>query len=89
MVCIKWLLMVVIYICLLMVLYRLLMLLYLYVVLYRLLMLLLDKPTIRDVIAFPLNQSGEDLLMGAPSEVTDDRLQELAIAVKRKPKTEG
>ena len=32
-------------------------------------MLLADEPNIREVIAFPLNQQGEDLMMGAPAPV--------------------
>jgi aspartyl-tRNA synthetase len=42
-------------------------------------MLLADEPNIREVIAFPLNQRAEDLLMQAPSEVPPARLRELHI----------
>jgi len=42
-------------------------------------MLLADEPNIREVIAFPLNQRGEDLLMQAPAEVGPERLRELHI----------
>jgi aspartyl-tRNA synthetase len=42
-------------------------------------MLLADEPNIREVILFPLNQQGEDLLMGAPAEVTGARLKELSL----------
>jgi aspartyl-tRNA synthetase len=45
----------------------------------RIVMLLAGQQAIREVIAFPLNQQGEDLLMGAPSHVTDKQLKELHI----------
>jgi aspartyl-tRNA synthetase len=47
----------------------------------RLLMLLEDQANLREVIAFPLNQSARDLLMGAPSSVTEAQLQELHIRI--------
>jgi aspartyl-tRNA synthetase len=50
----------------------------------RIVMLLSDEITIRDVIAFPLAQTGEDLLMGAPSEVSEKQLLEAHIAVQKK-----
>lgn len=45
----------------------------------RLLMVLLDEPNIRDTYAFPLNSSGIDPLMNAPSEISEQQLTELGI----------
>jgi aspartyl-tRNA synthetase len=41
--------------------------------------MLTDSPNIREVITFPLNQQGKDLLMNAPGEVTHAQLKELHI----------
>lgn len=46
----------------------------------RLIMLLLGEDSIREVIAFPKNNKGLDLLVGSPSEVEPRRLKELGIA---------
>lgn len=45
----------------------------------RIVMLLAGETAIREVIAFPLNQQGQDLMMNAPSEVEDKQLKELHI----------
>ncbi len=47
----------------------------------RILMLLEDQANLREIIAFPLNQGARDLLMGAPSQVTDTQLAELHLRV--------
>ena len=50
----------------------------------RMLMLLLDEDSIRETIAFPLNASGGDNLMQAPSEITEMQLREAHIKIRDK-----
>jgi aspartyl-tRNA synthetase len=45
----------------------------------RIVMLLAGAENIREVIMFPMNQRAEDLMMGAPSEVTGEQLRELGL----------
>lgn len=47
----------------------------------RIVMLLADEHNIREVIMFPMNQRAEDLMMGAPSEPTNEQLRELRLRV--------
>ena len=50
----------------------------------RMLMLLTESETIREVIAFPLNSKAQDLMMGAPSNVTREQLRDIHIEVIEK-----
>ncbi|MEE2860680.1 MAG: amino acid--tRNA ligase-related protein, partial [Pseudomonadota bacterium] len=45
----------------------------------RIVMLLADEQNIREVIMFPMNQRAEDLMMGAPSEPTNEQMRELRL----------
>ena len=47
-------------------------------------MLLANEKNIREVTMFPMNQNAQDLMMNAPSEVTDQQLKELNISLKKK-----
>jgi aspartyl-tRNA synthetase len=49
----------------------------------RLLMIITGTANIRDVIAFPKNSRGQDLMMGAPTEVTERQLRDLSLAVRK------
>jgi len=52
----------------------------------RIVMLLCGEDNLRQVVMFPMNQQAEDLLMGAPSEVSPKQLKELHIRVVPPPK---
>ena len=47
----------------------------------RMVMLLCGEENLREVVMFPMNQQAEDLLMGAPSEVSPEQLKELNIRI--------
>ena len=48
----------------------------------RMVMLLTGEENIREVIAFPMNSNAQDLLMGAPGEVTEQQLREVHIKLR-------
>ena len=50
----------------------------------RIVMLLADQKNIREVTIFPLTQNAQDLLMDAPSEVSEKQLKELSIKITQK-----
>ena len=50
----------------------------------RIVMLLADKKNIREVTLFPMNQNAQDLMMQAPSEVSENQIKELGIKIDKK-----
>ena len=48
----------------------------------RMLMLLTEEENIREVIAFPMNSNAQDVLMGAPGEVSEQQLREVHIKIR-------
>ncbi|MDR2464361.1 MAG: aspartate--tRNA ligase [Holosporales bacterium] len=52
----------------------------------RMVMLLANEQSIREVIAFPFNQQAQDLMMNAPSSVTEQQLRELHIQLCKETK---
>ena len=49
----------------------------------RIVMLLTGVDNIREVIAFPMNQQAQDILMGAPSAIPEDQLDDLSIKIDK------
>ena len=47
----------------------------------RIVMLLANESNLREIVAFPLNQQADDLLLGAPGKITDKHLRELNIKI--------
>ena len=50
----------------------------------RIVMLLAEEKNIREVTMFPMNQNAQDLMMAAPSEVSEDQLKELSLSIRKK-----
>ena len=50
----------------------------------RIVMLLAEEKNIREVTMFPMNQNAQDLMMNAPSKVSENQLKELNLSLKKK-----
>ena len=50
----------------------------------RIVMLLANEKNIREITMFPMNQNAQDLMMNAPSEISEDQLKELNLSLKKK-----
>jgi len=50
----------------------------------RLMMIYLDEPNIREVMAFPKDQKAKDLMLGAPSTMPKETIEELSLEIKLK-----
>ena len=50
----------------------------------RIIMLLANEKNIREVTMFPMNQNAQDLMMNAPSKVSEEQLKELNLSIKKK-----
>ena len=49
----------------------------------RIVMLLANEKNIREVTMFPMNQNAQDLMMNAPSEVSEEQIKELNLSIKK------
>ena len=47
-------------------------------------MLLADEENLREVVAFPMNQQAEDLMLCSPTDISEKHLKELGILLKKK-----
>ncbi len=50
-------------------------------------MLLSGEENLREVVAFPMNQQAEDLMLGSPSSISEKHLKELGLNLKKIEKT--
>jgi len=49
----------------------------------RIIMLLAEEKNIREVTMFPMNQNAQDLMMNAPSEISEEQIKELNLSIKK------
>ena len=49
----------------------------------RIVMLLANEKNIREITMFPMNQNAQDLMMNAPSEISEKQLEELGLKIKK------
>tara|TARA_B000000532_G_scaffold65271_1_gene51456 strand:- start:115 stop:1884 length:1770 start_codon:yes stop_codon:yes gene_type:complete len=50
----------------------------------RIIMLISGEENLREIVAFPMNQQAEDLMMGSPNTVNESQLRELSLELKKK-----
>ena len=50
----------------------------------RIIMLLANEKNIREVTMFPMNQNAQDLMMNAPSDISESQLEELRLKISKK-----
>jgi len=50
----------------------------------RIVMLLANQKNIREITLFPLTQNAQDLLMGAPTEISENQLKEISMKLDKK-----
>ena len=55
----------------------------------RMVMLLANETNIREIIAFPMNQKAQDLMMNAPNTVSEKQLRELHIQIRGQPQPQA
>ncbi|HSI83066.1 MAG TPA: aspartate--tRNA ligase [Candidatus Methylacidiphilales bacterium] len=55
----------------------------------RIVMLLANEPNLREIIAFPMNQNAQDLMMNAPSPISDKQLRDVHLSIRKPPVTPG
>ncbi|GHV40677.1 aspartate--tRNA(Asp/Asn) ligase [Clostridia bacterium] len=49
----------------------------------RIVMMIAKEPSIKEIVAFPMNKNAKDLLMNAPNEVSEQQLREVSIQIRK------